>query len=116
MQPLGMLVQNQPNPGSHMMKTFDNKELLVSSTHHQAMYPFNMDKKDYKILGWTEKMLDFHQGGNNEELNPEKECEMVFYPNTKCLAIQSHPEMMGFDHDTNVWMRTIFNQFINQTL
>lgn len=117
MQPKGMLVQNQPNPaGSHNMETFDGKLLRVTSTHHQAMYPFNMDKEDYKILGWTTNMLDFHQGGNNEELNPEKECEMVYYPKTRCLGIQSHPEMMPFEHLTNVWMRDIYDKFMNQTL
>lgn len=116
MQLNGMLVQNQPNPGGHMMKTFDGKDLRVTSTHHQAMYPFNMDSEDYKILGWTEGMLEFHVGGNDEELNPPKECEIVYYPKTRCLAIQSHPESMAFDHPTNIWLRDIFDKFMNQTL
>lgn len=116
MQVGGMLVQDQPNPGNHLMTTFDGQELRVTSTHHQAMYPYNMDKDDYKILGWTENMLAFHKGGNDEELAPEKECEIVYYPKTNCLAIQEHPEMMGFESETNIWLRGIFTKFMKKQL
>lgn len=92
LQPKGKLIQDQPNPEyTHKIKTFDGKELVITSTHHQAMYPFDMDKKDYKIIAWTEGMLKHHEGGNKEELNPEKECEIVYYPSTNCLGIQGHP-------------------------
>ena len=116
MQPKGMLVQHQPNVSNHKMITFEENEISVTSSHHQAMYPFNMDKKDYKILGWTENMLAFHKGGNDEELAPEKECEMIFYPKVKALCIQSHPEWMAFDSPSNIWFRKIFDQFINNKL
>lgn len=116
MQPGGMLVQHQPNPGSHDMITEDGKVLRVSSTHHQAQYPFNMRKGDYKILGWTKGMLKFHKDGDDKELAPEKECEVVYYPNTKALAIQPHPEMMSYNCETNVWMRDVLHKFLENKL
>lgn len=110
----GMLVQNQPNPSSiHMMHTFDNKEIMVSSSHHQAMYPFNMDKNDYQILGWTDNMLKYHEGGEKEELNPEKECEIVYFPKTRSLGIQSHPEWMTSEKKSTEWMQQLFLSIYN---
>lgn len=117
LQPKGMLIQHQPDPELfHTMKTFDEKEIEVSSMHHQAMYPFNMDKEDYKVLGWTEKMLRFHQGGEKEELDPPMECEVVYFPKGNALGIQSHPEMMDKDCESNVWMREILDKFIKDEL
>lgn len=116
MQPDGMLVQHQENPGMHYIKTFDGKNLKVSSTHHQAQYPFKMPKENYKILGWTENMLPFHEGGEKEELAPEKECEVVVYPKTKCLGIQLHPEHLDYNSETNVWCRELLDKHLNDQL
>lgn len=122
----GRLVQHQPNPGTHLMKasslngSFEG-EILVTSTHHQAAYPFDMNKEDYSIIGWTECMLNFHENGNQEEMSPEVECEVVYYPKTKCLGIQPHPEyMMNYDgsietrfQDSIKWFRNLFIEFMN---
>lgn len=90
----GILVQNQDNPlYIHPIKTYDDKEILISSTHHQAQFPFELDKKDYKIIGWTENLNGYHEGETRDsELNPPVECEIVYYPKNKCLGIQGHPE------------------------
>lgn len=109
-----MLVQNQYNGGSHDMKTIDGKTLRVSSTHHQAQYPFNMEEGSYKILGWTENLSPYHEGGEQEELNPPKECEVVEYTKTKDLGIQLHPEYLPYGHETNVWLRSVLNKFMNE--
>lgn len=88
----GMLVQDQPNPSNmHDIHTYDGKKLRISSTHHQAMYPFNMKEGSYKIIGWTENLLKYHKDGDDKELNPPKECEIVYYPKNRCLGIQGHP-------------------------
>ena len=114
MQPDGMLVQNQPNNHSyHNMFTHKGEELLVSSTHHQAQYPFNMKKENYNVIGWTENLHKYHQDGNNKELSPSQECEIVHYPNGNALGIQSHPEYMDYDHNSNIWMRSLLNNFMN---
>jgi len=117
LQPAGKLVQHQHNPGNHQMTTYDGKTLLVTSTHHQAQFPFNMEEDEYKVLGWTKGISKFHQGVDEEdELNPPVECEIVYYPKTKCLGIQSHPEMMIYHHETNEWMRDLLNKFLNNEL
>src|ERR1700749_1025065 len=65
----GKLVQHQDNPTwLHPIKVYgQDGELNISSTHHQAMYPYNLPKNEYKILGWTEGMLKSHQNGRIEE-------------------------------------------------
>lgn len=92
----GILVQDQHNPAFvHPMKMYDGKEILVSSTHHQAAYPYLMPKKKYRVLGWTNGLSPYHYGQSyDEELAPEKECEVVYYPKFRCLGIQGHPEML----------------------
>lgn len=113
----GKLVQHQQNKYSyHNLKMWDNEDILISSTHHQAQYPFNLPKEDYKILGWTENISQFHLNGAGEELNPEVECEIVYYPKTKCLGIQGHPEYMDYNHPTNIRLRNLVDDFLNENI
>ncbi len=112
----GQLVQDQPNPkGRHLIKTYDGKEIEITSTHHQAAFPFNLDESDYKILGWTNE-LPYHEDGQRKELAPPKECEIVFYPKTDCLGIQGHPEMMRESHETITYLRNMLNEFMENKL
>lgn len=119
----GILVQHQNNPGAHLMKTFDGLKTIVTSTHHQAQYPFTINSDDYKILGWTEDMLSFHQGGYEEEMHPDVECEVVYYSKINSLAIQPHPEMMIYKGivkevyiDSIKWFQEVLIQFLNNKL
>ena|SRR5690606_23968879 len=121
----GKLVQHQNNPGTHLMITSEGKVLMVSSTHHQAQYPFNLPENQYKILGWTDNMLQFHEGGNKEEMNPPVECEVVYYPEIDALGIQPHPEFLydeyhdkpyeGYE-ETIEWFRETLDKFLNNKL
>lgn len=43
----------------HNMYFIDGSEHLVNSRHHQMMFPFNLEKDEYSVLGWD------HQKGNN---------------------------------------------------
>ncbi len=113
----GLLVQDQPNPSYiHAIKTYDGKEFNVTSTHHQAAYPFNLSEDQYKIIGWTESMLKHHKDGKNQELAPIKECEVVYYPKTKCLGIQSHPEEQESSAEAVVYFKDLLNKFLNESL
>lgn len=121
MQPQGKLIQHQENPKAiHKMNTIDGDIIEVTSSHHQAMYPFNMNKEDYKILGWTKNISRFHQDGNLQELNPPLECEVVWYPKTNCLCIQSHPEWQDEyipeEKKAINWFKTTLNNFLKNTL
>jgi gamma-glutamyl-gamma-aminobutyrate hydrolase PuuD len=95
----GKLVQHQENPEYiHWLETFDKeKEMAITSTHHQAQYPWNLKKnQEFKVLAWTSGLSMFHLDGLGKELPKafDTECEIVHYPETKCLAIQGHPESM----------------------
>lgn len=109
----GRLVQDQPNPGTHMMMTKEGIELPTSSLHHQACYPYDLPEEDYQILAWTENMLARHQDGNGDEMNPPKEVEAIYFPKTRCLGIQGHPEMMDLKGESIKHFRNWLNNLIS---
>lgn len=113
----GLLVQDQPNPHyMHKITTYTGDEFMITSTHHQAAFPYNLKKDEYKVLGWTKNMLPYHKGGDDKELNPELECEIVYYPNSKSLGIQGHPESMDLESSAVLYLRGILNNFLNGNL
>ena len=101
----GILIQDQQNPSFfHKIDTYDGKQIEVTSTHHQAQYPWRLPQHKFKVLGWSKHASAYHHGGDGEELvdariEGNKEVEIAYYPHTKCLAIQSHPEMVFADYN-----------------
>lgn len=113
----GQLVQHQPNPGYlHKITTATGDEFMITSTHHQAAFPYNLDPTEYKILGWTKGLLAYHKSGEDKELAPEKECEIVYYPNGKSLGIQGHPEMMEMNTTAVSYLRKMLTAFLDGNL
>lgn len=96
----GLLVQHQDNPAfMHLIKTYDGNEIIVSSTHHQAQYPWNLPSDEYKVLGWSEDISPFHEDWDRSEMvyghvEGNKECEIVYYSKIQAFGCQSHPEMI----------------------
>jgi GMP synthase-like glutamine amidotransferase len=97
----GRLIQHQDNPQYiHDIFTHKNKKIQITSTHHQAQFPYNLREDEYKVLGWTEGISKIHLDGRDKEIAevPFKEVEICYYPKTKVLAIQGHPESIyGLD-------------------
>lgn len=113
----GKLVQDQNNPSfKHIIKTYNNVELTMSSTHHQAQHPFNLPSEDYKVLAWSEGLITRRENGSQEEMETPKDCEIVYYPKIKTLAIQGHPEMIPEETETIKWCRELLLDFINGNL
>lgn len=120
----GILVQHQENRHwIHEMLTSDNKKLAITSTHHQAQYPWTMPAEDYKVIGWSVGLSRFHEGGNREELpmTKEKEVEIVYYPKTNALGIQSHPECMFGSNEPQClesirWHRELLDKHMEGTI
>lgn len=113
----GILVQHQPNPKyTHPINTYDGKELVITSTHHQAAYPFRLEEEDYRVLAWNKDDVTFRQGGDKSEMNPAYDCEIVHYPKTMCLGIQGHPESMQRSHDTITYLRDMLTKFLKKQL
>lgn len=69
---------------------------LMTSTHHQMMYPYKLSPEAYVLHGWSSKFLsDTYLNGNNEEIKLSSdflEPEIVEYKYSKCFCIQGHPE------------------------
>ncbi len=105
----GELVQHQENPSFvHPIITHDGRSLLVSSTHHQAQFPWDMDDDQFKVLAWSEGVSRFHQDGLTSEMvlnHPDakgREVEIAYYKAPNALAIQSHPEMIYDDRKRDI--------------
>ena len=97
----GKLIQDVTHHagGSHNIETIDGFNMQITSCHHQMIYPFDMNKDDYQILAWANPSLSRHYYGEettNIQL-PENfvEIEMCWFPKTKSLGVQGHPEWMS---------------------
>ena len=109
------LIQHQLNPSyKHKMTTYDGKELIVTSSHHQAAFPFNLPTNKYKLLAWTENISPYHENSKQEEMNPPVEVEAIYFPKTRCLGIQGHPEWQLEDKETINWCRQLLNTLLNE--
>jgi gamma-glutamyl-gamma-aminobutyrate hydrolase PuuD len=125
------LVQHMRHPSRHEIKTFDGQKLKVTSSHHQCQYPWLMDKADFKLIGWADDLSPIHENGDQKEIGnghaglmPYKsardnlpEVEICYYPDTRALCIQSHPEWMDFSNDedrkTIHYLRGLLDDLMN---
>jgi hypothetical protein len=92
--------------------------MKVTSTHHQMMYPFNLPKEDYRLIGVSEKRRSRHYLTANKHIVSDLdkfipyEPEIVYYYKTKSLAIQPHPELMEKDSDFVVFLNDLIEDIV----
>ena len=116
----GKLIQHQENPQYVHNITFNTGDIInITSTHHQAQFPNNLPKSDYTLIAWSSKMMSkTHQNGNGDEIEIDKEAEIVRYHKTDALCIQGHPE----DLNENKYaldltrLQKLLDDFINNKL
>lgn len=100
---MGKLVQHVEGHGvanTHPISTTLNggmMDLKMTSTHHQMMFPFELEQNvDYILLAWSKHFRSTtYLNGNDEEIELPPhflEPEIVYYPKTRSLCIQGHPE------------------------
>ena len=82
---------------SHYIKDKRTGEIVyVSSTHHQMMMPYNMDKESYSVLATTNNLLSYDYvgltKGEKNLVRTNLEPEVVYFKEINAIAIQSHPE------------------------
>lgn len=101
----------------HKMKVVDGKEMQVNSTHHQMMYPWTAPH--HELLGWAEGVSNDYDTGGKLSLKTrlrhgkEIEPEVVYYPHTRCLCVQYHPERMTFSQDAySYFMKMVMEKVI----
>lgn len=88
-----------------------SKTIQVSSDHHQMMFPYNLEKSKYELLGWSKNFQSntYLNGENNEIELPKNflEPEIIHYNITNSLCIQSHPEWCVGSIGSNECLRLI---------
>jgi hypothetical protein len=110
----GKLVQHfqHGHGGGHGMMIHNNPDqiLIVNSLHHQMMFPFNLPEEDYVVIGRAcnpqgGSLATSFLNGHDEEIGMPTdnfgfiEPETVYYPKTRSLCFQFHPEMMSWKHN-----------------
>ncbi len=99
---------------SHYMVNKDGEGYPITSLHHQMVYPFDMKPEDYEILYWSETKRSSHYLG--DKVDPKKvvvEPEVIWFPKTKSLGVQGHPEMMHYESITVIMLNKLLINLIN---
>ena len=99
--------------GPKVLDILTGKEREVSSTHHQQMRP----APNAQILATTHlsknkyaDLIDWHEGGkNNSHLGTDY--EVLWYPDTRSLCFQGHPEY-SLPEDTKVYFHELIRRYI----
>lgn len=122
----GKLVQDQANMGiRHPMYTHNGKCIEVSSSHHQAMFPWHMKEGDFKVLGWSIGQSEHHQDGDLQEMVVgevplDMEVEAAYFPTIDALCLQPHPEWQYHDRHNDLnnlhaieWYNSVLEKFMD---
>ena len=114
----GRLMQNVYNHaivGTHSIFTKEGERIEVTSTHHQMMWP----KGEYDLLAWADGLSPSYETGKGV-IRPKKskgsdsfsEPEVVYFKNTKSLAVQFHPEYMNEDTGGYLYFQKLLKEYI----
>lgn len=107
--------------GTHKIHLInEDVDIDITSTHHQMMYPFYLDKKDYVILAKAKHNLsskylngdDFNKSLHDDFVEPE----IVYYKKTNCLCIQGHPEYMPKDSSAVKYINVLIREYLEDTV
>ena len=116
----GAIFQDVTHPGEHKVKTFDGKELLVNSLHHNMCDLSNLKEgEDYKLLAWAENLSPYHINGFGQNVSCEKEPEVVYFPKINLIGWQNHNEKMYRNSaykETIEWSKMLLDKFMNNSL
>ena len=124
----GRLVQDiSGHHGSHEVTVFvpgstgKGERIRVSSDHHQMQFPFDLQAvADYFIFAWSPTPLSDHYDFDDkisvsikdatDELKTEP--DVVWYPRSKALGVQYHPEWMHEDSRGFKYFRELVEHLI----
>lgn len=94
----------------HEMSTSDGKIMTVCSVHHQMMNPFGTK---HELIGWaTHKLSGVYLIEDEKKVDMEVEPEVVFFPETKALGIQYHPEFMSDKDEAVIYSRELVKKYL----
>lgn len=104
--------------GTHIIDALGDN-IVITSTHHQMMYPFELDDDNYSInaLAHLKPSTIKTQTCNKDWIFSCGEPEIVTYhciDKPKCIAIQGHPEMMAFDSDAVKYCNSLIQDTLSK--
>jgi gamma-glutamyl-gamma-aminobutyrate hydrolase PuuD len=109
----GKLVQDCTNHGNtHSIVTHDGRVLDMTSTHHQMMYPWTTE---HQLLAWAPRrsVKYVYAGPDFNENFLDREPEVVYFPETKALGVQGHPEYFRDpNHNTVMYIRNLAKELL----
>lgn len=120
----GKLIQDVSghSNGNHSISTENSGEFIITSCHHQMMYPYDVN---HKLLAWSKihrsNVYNPTDTQHSAELDKRlvQEPEVVYFPDINGFAIQCHPEWhtSGSEMAFNSWMLGQIKQlcFTNET-
>lgn len=112
----GKLVQDSTHPYKHYMSTNEGEHLITNSMHHQqALLTSLKEGVDYELLAWADKISRHHLNGENIDYNfPEnyREPEVIYFPETKSVGFQMHPECMDPESDLVKYCQRIIKKYL----
>lgn len=104
----GKLIQHcsgHAGHGDHLILTNEGEQYVTTSLHHQMLYPYDVE---HELIAWTNPPLSkeyFMESEYPIEMPAASkdveghvcEPEIVYFPKTRALCIQGHPEYMDLD-------------------
>lgn len=100
----------------HMLETYDGESIIATSTHHQMMAPM---QTKHKLLAWpVSNQSQVYLGSSNKSVlnwldsDMFLEPEIVWYPKTRSLAVQGHPEYLSEKHPFPQYCRQLLKKFV----
>ena len=115
----GKLIQHVEGHGrDHSMILNNRFTYKITSSHHQMIYPFDLNEKDYELIAYSEYFQSkTYLNGNNEEIelpNNFLEPEIVYYKNTNALCIQGHPEWSHCEKKTSIMCLNLIDKYLKK--
>lgn len=99
-----------------VMNKQDTFHVQCTSTHHQVMYPFNLDDSEFELLAWARQNPSVVEGMpcslEYKDVDRFYETEAVWFPKNKCLCTQFHPEYVGNEHECFKYYEWLINRYI----
>ena len=115
----GKLIQHvEGHCKDHSMVLNNSLKYNITSSHHQMIYPFDLNEKDYELIAYSEYFQSkTYLNGNNEEIELSKdflEPEIVYYKKTNALCIQGHPEWNHCEKRTSQMCLNLIDKYLKE--
>ena len=115
----GKLIQHvEGHCRDHSMVLNNSLKYNITSSHHQMLYPFDLNEKDYELIAYSEYFQsNTYLNGDNEEIelsNNFLEPEIVYYKKTNALCIQGHPEWSHCEKRTSQMCLNLIDKYLKE--